>query len=251
MTSQLPASPAQRQELAAATMTAMIASLDNNHAQWSYPAPPPGAVPGDLGIMTSPAPSWRYRAARGAAAAVHHRGGSGITRRQRRAAARGHHRLRQRRPAVHRRHHLPRGVMNLLFGPDPQPGRLIGATAAARHRPHLDSDPDTRALPAAPAARGIRQAAERRHRLRATARVLPRRGGPGAAGDSGHRRQAARGHPGPARQRRRLTRRGLPAARRLHPRQGLRLRLRRARQLPRHLHRQQRPAAAPAGGRAD
>jgi carboxyl-terminal processing protease len=56
VTSQLPASPAQWQELAAATMTAMIASLDNNHAQWSYPAPPPGDVPGDLGIMTSPSP---------------------------------------------------------------------------------------------------------------------------------------------------------------------------------------------------
>ena len=56
VTSQLPASPAQRQELAAATMTGMIASLDNNHARWSYPAPPPGDVPGDLGIMTSPAP---------------------------------------------------------------------------------------------------------------------------------------------------------------------------------------------------
>ena len=56
VTSQLPASPAQRQELAATTMTNMIASLDNNHAGWSYPAPPPGDVPGDLGIMTSPAP---------------------------------------------------------------------------------------------------------------------------------------------------------------------------------------------------
>jgi len=56
VTSQLPASPAQRQELAAATMTGMIASLDNNHARWEYPAPPPGDVPGDLGIMTSPAP---------------------------------------------------------------------------------------------------------------------------------------------------------------------------------------------------
>jgi carboxyl-terminal processing protease len=56
VTSQLPASPAQRQELAAATMTGMIASLDNNHAEWFYPAPPPGDVPGDLGIMTSPAP---------------------------------------------------------------------------------------------------------------------------------------------------------------------------------------------------
>ena len=37
-------------------MTGMVASLDNNHARWSYPAPPPGDVPGDLGIMTSPAP---------------------------------------------------------------------------------------------------------------------------------------------------------------------------------------------------
>ena len=56
VTRQLPASPAQRQEIAAATMTSMVASLDNNHARWSYPAPPPGDVPGDLGIMTSPAP---------------------------------------------------------------------------------------------------------------------------------------------------------------------------------------------------
>ena len=54
VTSQLPASPGQRQELAAATMTAMIASLHDNHARWSYPAPPPGDVPGDLGIITSP-----------------------------------------------------------------------------------------------------------------------------------------------------------------------------------------------------
>ena len=55
-TRQLPASPAQRQELAAATLTGMIASLHDNHARWDYPAPPPGDVPGDLGIMTSPAP---------------------------------------------------------------------------------------------------------------------------------------------------------------------------------------------------
>ena len=55
LTSELPASPDQRQELAAATMTSMIASLHDNHARWSYPAPPPGDVPGDLGIMTSPA----------------------------------------------------------------------------------------------------------------------------------------------------------------------------------------------------
>ena len=56
VTGQLAASPAQRQELAAATMTGMVASLDNNHARWSYLAPPPGDVPGGLGIMTSPAP---------------------------------------------------------------------------------------------------------------------------------------------------------------------------------------------------
>ena len=37
-------------------MTGMVASLDNNHARWFYPALPPGDVPGDLGIMTSPAP---------------------------------------------------------------------------------------------------------------------------------------------------------------------------------------------------
>ena len=54
VTSQLRASPDQRQELAAATMTAMIASLHDNHARWEYPAPPSGSVPGDLGIMTSP-----------------------------------------------------------------------------------------------------------------------------------------------------------------------------------------------------
>jgi PDZ domain len=56
VTDQLAASPAQPQVLAAATMTGMIASLHNNHARWSYPAPPPGDGPGDLGIMTSPAP---------------------------------------------------------------------------------------------------------------------------------------------------------------------------------------------------
>ena len=55
--SQVPASPAQRQELATATLTGMIASLHDNHARWDYPAPPPGDVPGDLGIMTSPAPT--------------------------------------------------------------------------------------------------------------------------------------------------------------------------------------------------
>ena len=52
--SQVSASPAQRQALAAATLTGMIASLHDNHARWEYPAPPPGSVPGDLGIMMSP-----------------------------------------------------------------------------------------------------------------------------------------------------------------------------------------------------
>ena len=54
VTSQLPASQAQRQALAAATLAGMIASLHDNHARWDYPAPPSGYVPGDLGIMTSP-----------------------------------------------------------------------------------------------------------------------------------------------------------------------------------------------------
>ena len=54
VTGQLPASPDQLQDLAAATMTSMIASLHDNHARWAYPAPPPGDVPGDLGITTSP-----------------------------------------------------------------------------------------------------------------------------------------------------------------------------------------------------
>ena len=52
VTGQLPASPAQRQELAAATMTAMVASLHD--AQWAHPAPP-GNRPNALGITTSPA----------------------------------------------------------------------------------------------------------------------------------------------------------------------------------------------------
>ena len=54
---QLPASPAQRQELAAAAVTRMIASLNDNHARWEYQPTPPGYIPGDiygLGITTSP-----------------------------------------------------------------------------------------------------------------------------------------------------------------------------------------------------
>ena len=131
VTSQLPASPAQRQELAAATMTAMIASLDNNHARWSYPAPPPGTVPGDLGIMTSPAPYVADIAPQEAlpplfittvlpgspAASSGLRPGDIIV-------------------SVDGAPPFPdgvisEGVMNLLFGPYPQPGRV----SVQLHRP--------------------------------------------------------------------------------------------------------------------
>jgi len=57
VTGQVPAGAAQRQALAAATMTGMIASLDDNHARWVYQPLPPGYVPGDsygLGVTTSP-----------------------------------------------------------------------------------------------------------------------------------------------------------------------------------------------------
>jgi carboxyl-terminal processing protease len=58
VTSQAHPSAAQQQELAAATMDGMIASLDDNHAGWHYrDLPPPGFQPGDeygLGIWTSP-----------------------------------------------------------------------------------------------------------------------------------------------------------------------------------------------------
>lgn len=57
---QLHASTAQRQVLSAAAMNGMVASLDDNHANWAYPRYPPGYQPGDdygLGIATSPA-SW-------------------------------------------------------------------------------------------------------------------------------------------------------------------------------------------------
>ena len=124
VTRQLPASPAQRQELAAATMTSMVASLDNNHARWSYPAPPPGDVPGDLGIMTSPAPPLAQTAPQEAlpplfitvvlpgspAASVGLRPGDIIV-------------------SVNGAPPFPggiisQGVMNQLFGPYPAPGRV-------------------------------------------------------------------------------------------------------------------------------
>jgi carboxyl-terminal processing protease len=58
VTSQAHPTAAQQQELAAATMTGMIASLNDNHARWNYPPKmPPGSQPGDeydLGIWSSP-----------------------------------------------------------------------------------------------------------------------------------------------------------------------------------------------------
>src|SRR5215472_6449884 len=124
VTGQLPASPAQRQELAAATMTAMVASLGNNHAEWSYPALPPGDVPGDLGIMTSPAPPLAAIAPREALPPLF------IT-----AVAPGSpaasHGLRPGDIIVTVDGAPPfpggiisQGVMNQLFGPYPAPGRV-------------------------------------------------------------------------------------------------------------------------------
>jgi carboxyl-terminal processing protease len=57
VTSAMPDSAAVRQDAAAATMRGMVASLNDNHAQWQYPQLPPGYKPGDgygLGITTSP-----------------------------------------------------------------------------------------------------------------------------------------------------------------------------------------------------
>ncbi|MGA2827995.1 MAG: S41 family peptidase [Streptosporangiaceae bacterium] len=131
VTGQLPASPAQRQALAAATMTGMIASLDNNHARWSYPAPPPGSVPGDLGIMTSPAPGLADIAPQEALPPLFITTvlpGSP-------AASNG---LRPGDIIVTVNGAPPfadgivsAGVMNLLFGPYPQPGRV----SVQLHRP--------------------------------------------------------------------------------------------------------------------
>jgi carboxyl-terminal processing protease len=51
--------PRDVQQVAEATMTGMVAALNDNHARWDYPVQPPGAPPSDiygLGINTSPAP---------------------------------------------------------------------------------------------------------------------------------------------------------------------------------------------------
>ena len=124
VTGQLPASPEQRQELAAATMTGMIASLHDNHARWSYPAPPPGDVPGDLGIMTSPGylltdaaphealpPLFITAVAPGSPAASHGlRPGDVIVSVNGAPPFAG---------GI-----ISDGVMHLLYGPYPQPGRV-------------------------------------------------------------------------------------------------------------------------------
>ena len=131
VTSQLRASPAQRQELAAATMTAMIASLHDNHARWSYPAPPPGDVGGDLGIITSPGyplavtapqealpPLFVTAVAPGSPAARHTvRPGDVI--------------LSVNGAPPFADGAVSDGVMNLLYGPYPPPGRV----SVRLHRP--------------------------------------------------------------------------------------------------------------------
>jgi carboxyl-terminal processing protease len=174
--SQLTASPAQRQALAAAALTGMIASLHDNHARWDYPAPPPGSVPGDLGMMTSPGyllvntapeealpPLFVTAVEPGSPAASNGvRPGDVIV------SVDG--------APPFADGIISDGVMDLLFGPYPQAGRVSGAAAAARHRPHLDGGLDTRVQPGRPFAWRIPEAADRRHRLRAAFRVLPRRG---------------------------------------------------------------------------
>lgn len=127
VTSQLPASPAQRQELAAATMTGMIASLHDNHARWEYPALPPG----DLGITTSPGYPLAVTAPQEALPPLFITAvdpGSP-------AASSG---LRPGDIIVSVDGAPPfadgiisEGVMNLLFGPYPQPGRV----SVQLHRP--------------------------------------------------------------------------------------------------------------------
>jgi carboxyl-terminal processing protease len=55
---EVPSDPALRQALAAATMTGMVHSVNDNHVGWAYPVFPSGYQPGDaygLGFATSPA----------------------------------------------------------------------------------------------------------------------------------------------------------------------------------------------------
>src|SRR5690242_8354798 len=122
--SQVPASPAQRQALAAATLTGMITSLHDNHARWEYPAPPPGYVPGDLGIMTSPAPPLADAAPQEALPPLF------VTAVEPGSAADSHG-VRPGDVIVSVNGAPPfadgiisKGAMNLLFGPYPQAGRV-------------------------------------------------------------------------------------------------------------------------------
>jgi carboxyl-terminal processing protease len=57
VTGHLPADPALRQALAAATMTGMLDDLHDNHVGWTYPVYPPGYQPGmayGFGVNTTP-----------------------------------------------------------------------------------------------------------------------------------------------------------------------------------------------------
>ena len=124
MASQLTASPAQRQALAAAALTGMITSLHDNHARWGYPAPPPGYVPGDLGIMTSPAPPLADAAPQEALPPLF------ITAVEPGSPADGHG-VRSGDVIVSVNGAPPfadgilsKGAMNLLYGPYPQAGRV-------------------------------------------------------------------------------------------------------------------------------
>jgi hypothetical protein len=144
VTGQLHASTGVRQDLAAATITGMLAALDDNHVEWNYPAAPPAGLRTRQGIWHwhRDSPHGRQgvrRPARGRAAAVHLFG-------RRRAGGRGgaaagrHHRIGQRRAPVHPRSHLPRSLR------PPLPAVPAAAAAQAHpappgHRPDLDRRP--------------------------------------------------------------------------------------------------------------
>jgi carboxyl-terminal processing protease len=128
----------------------MIAGLRDNHARWDYLAPPPGYAPGDLGIMTSPSYLLADPAPQEALQPLF------VTAVEPGSPADGHG-VRPGDIIVSVNAAPPfadgiisGGVMNLLYGPYPAGRPGVGAAAPARHRPHLDGDPDTRAQPGPP-----------------------------------------------------------------------------------------------------